>query len=73
MIGFDSAWRGQLGRTLENSLRMRRMSDVVFKSERMIDLVTRRGWLTEEMVMKFVLCQMDAKMRLIEKTLGRMG
>ncbi len=73
LTGFDSAWRGQLGRTLENSLRMRRMSDIVFKSERMIDLITRRGWLTEEMVTKFIFCQMDAKMRLIEKTLGRMS
>jgi digeranylgeranylglycerophospholipid reductase len=73
LAGFDPAWRGQIGKTLENSLRMRRMSDVVFKNERMIDLVTKRGWLTEEMVMKFVLCEMDAKMRLMEKTLGLMS
>jgi len=73
LAGFDPAWRGQMGKTLENSLRMRRMSDVVFKNERMIDIVTKRGWLTKEMVMKFVLCEMDAKMRLMEKTLGLMG
>jgi digeranylgeranylglycerophospholipid reductase len=72
LADFDPAWRGQMGRTLENSLRMRRMSDVVFKNERMIDIVTKRGWLTEEMVMKFILCEMDAKMRLMEKTLGLM-
>jgi digeranylgeranylglycerophospholipid reductase len=70
---FDGAWRSQMGKVLENSLRMRRMSDVAFKNERVIDMVTRRGWLTEEMVMKFVLCDMDAKMRLMEKTLGLMG
>ncbi|TEU11233.1 hypothetical protein E3J20_03135 [Candidatus Bathyarchaeota archaeon] len=73
LAGFDPAWRGQMGKTLENSLRMRRMSDVVFKNERMIDIITKRGWLTKEMVMKFVLCEMDAKMRLMEKTLGLMG
>ena len=73
LTGFDQAWRKQMGRTLENSLRMRRMSDVVFKNERMIDLVTKRGWLTEEMVMKFVLCEMDTKMRLMERTLGLAG
>jgi len=73
LSSFDEAWRSQIGRVLENSLRMRRMSDVAFKNERVIDMVTRRGWLTEEMVMKFVLCDMDAKMRLMEKTLGLMG
>jgi hypothetical protein len=66
---FEAAWRAQIGKTLENSLRMRRMSDVVFKNEKMIDFITKRGWLTEEMVMKFVLCEMDAKMRLMERTL----
>jgi digeranylgeranylglycerophospholipid reductase len=70
---FDPAWREQMGRTLENSLRMRRMSDIVFKNERMIDMITRRGWLTKEMVMKLVLCEMDSKMKLMEKTLGLMG
>ena len=70
---FESLWRSQLGKTLENSLRLRRMSDVVFKNEKMIDFVTKRGWLTEEMVMKFVLCEIDAKMRLMERTLSIMG
>jgi len=69
LTSYDKAWRVQLGTTLENSLRIRRMSDVIFKNMRMIDLVTRRGWLTEEMVEKFVLCEMDIKMKLIEKTL----
>jgi digeranylgeranylglycerophospholipid reductase len=70
---FDQAWKEQMGVTLENSLRIRRMSDIVFKNERMIDAITKRGWLTEEMVEKFILCRMDAKMRLVEKTLGIMG
>ncbi len=66
---YDRAWRAQLGATLQNSLRIRRMCDVIFNNMRMIDLVTRRGWLTKEMVEKFVLCEMDIKMKLIEKTL----
>lgn len=69
LTSFDKAWRAQLGTTIENALRIRRMSDVIFENMRMIDLITRRGWLTEEMVEKFVLCEMDVKMRLIEKTL----
>jgi digeranylgeranylglycerophospholipid reductase len=73
LTDFDEAWRTQMGEVLENSLRMRRMSDITFKNERVINLVTRRGWLTEETVMKFVLCQMDAKMRLMERTLGLIG
>ena len=46
------------------------LSDIeqeVFKNEKMIDFVTKRGWLTKEMVMKFVLCEMDTKMRLMER------
>lgn len=70
---FDEAWKEQFGEVLENSLRIRKMSDVAFKNERVIDFVAKRGWLTEEMVTKFVLCQMDAKMRLMEKTLALMG
>lgn len=69
LTSFDKAWRNQLGTTLENALRIRRMSDVIFNNMRMIDLITRRGWLTEEMVEKFVLCEMDTKMKLVEKTL----
>ena len=69
---FDAAWRDQIGITLENSLVLRRMSDIVFKNEKMIDLVIRRGWLTEEMVEKFILCKVDTKMKLIEKTLRLM-
>ena len=66
MEGADGENPGEL-------LRIRRMSDIVFKNERMIDMITKRGWLTEEMVMKFVLCEMDSKMKLMEKTLGLMG
>ena len=73
MSEFQRRWRDQLGTTLENSLRLRKMSDVVFKNERMIDIVTKRGWINRETVEKFVLCEIDAKMRLIERTLPLLG
>ena len=73
LSGFDGAWRAEMGETLENSLRIRKMSDVVFKNARMIDWVTKRGWLTEEMIEKFILCEMDVKMKLVEKSLGMIG
>jgi len=66
---YEGLWRRQLGETLENSLRLRRMSDVVFRSERSIDFIAERGWLTEEMLEKLILCRMDTKMRLVERTL----
>ena len=69
---YEMAWRMQLGRTLENSLRLRRMSDFIFKSERTMDFITKRGWLTEEMALKLVLCKMDSKMKIVEKTLLRL-
>jgi len=66
---YDKLWRKQLGETLENALRLRKMSDIIFRSERSIDFITERGWLTEEMVQKLILCRMDTKMKLVEKTL----
>ncbi len=62
-----------MGTVLRNSLRIRRMTDIVFKNERMIAMITRRGWLTEEMIERFVLCQMDTKMELVEKVLRLVG
>ncbi len=70
---FDGAWRAQVGGTIENSLRIRRMSDVAFKNAKMMDWVTKRGLLTKEMMEKFILCEMDLKMKLVEKSLGIIG
>lgn len=69
---YDRAWREQMGTVLENSLRLRKMSDIFFENSRMIELVTKRGWLTEEMIEKFILCQIDTNMKLVEKTLSLM-
>jgi geranylgeranyl reductase family protein len=73
LSGFDGAWRAQVGETIENSLRIRRMSDVAFKNAKMMDWVTKRGLLTKEMMEKFILCEMDLKMKLVEKSLGIIG
>lgn len=71
LTDFDDAWRREVGKTLENSLRLRRMSDVVFKNKMMVEVITRLGWLTKETIMKFIMCEMDASMKIIEKTLIR--
>jgi len=70
---YDSMWREELGETLQNSLRIRRISDVAFKNTRILDFVSKKGWLTEEMITKFVFCEIDAKMRLMESTLNLMN
>ncbi|UCH57505.1 MAG: NAD(P)/FAD-dependent oxidoreductase [Candidatus Bathyarchaeota archaeon] len=67
---FDKAWRERMGRTLENALRIRKMGDILFRKKKRIDWVSKRGWLNEEMIEKFILCEMDTKMKLVEKTLG---
>jgi digeranylgeranylglycerophospholipid reductase len=69
---YDRSWREQMGTVLENSLRLRKMSDIFFENRRMIELVTNRGWLTEEMIEKFILCKIDTNMKLVEKTLSLM-
>ena len=66
---FDAAWKEQMGDVLYTSLRLRKMSDVVFRSKRMIDVVTKLDWLTKDTISKFVYCKMDAKMKLIERAL----
>jgi digeranylgeranylglycerophospholipid reductase len=68
---FDDSWRKEMGKTLMNSLRLRKMSDIVFKNKMMIEVVTRLGWLTQETINKFIMCEMDASMKLIEKSLFR--
>ena len=70
---YDQMWRRELGETLQNALRIRRISDVAFKNTRLLDFVTKQGWLTEEMITKFVFCEVDAKMRLMESTLNLMS
>jgi digeranylgeranylglycerophospholipid reductase len=69
LSNFQHQWKNQLGKTLENALRLRKMSDIVFNNEKIIDIVTKKGWLNNENIEKFVLCEIDIKMKLIEKTL----
>lgn len=68
---FDDAWKTAIGETLNNSLRLRKMSDVIFRNRRMIEAVTRLGWLTRESILKFIYCDVDASMKLIEKALKK--
>jgi digeranylgeranylglycerophospholipid reductase len=69
LSAFDDAWKEQMGDVLYTSLRLRRMSDVVFKSKRMIDVITKLDWLTKDTITKFIYCKMDTKMKLMEKAL----
>ena len=71
LSGFDDAWKKAIGKTLFNSLRLRRMSDVIFRNLKMIDTVTKLGWLTRESILKFIYCEVDASMRLVEKALAK--
>jgi digeranylgeranylglycerophospholipid reductase len=68
---FDDAWKKAVGETLNNSLILRRMSDIIFRNRVMIETVTKLGWLTRESIMKFIYCDVDASMRLIEKALTK--
>jgi len=48
---------------------LRKMSDVVFRSKAMIEVVTKLDWLTKDTISKFIYCKMDSKMKLIEQVL----
>jgi digeranylgeranylglycerophospholipid reductase len=69
LTDFDRAWRSQIGKVLDNSLRLRKMSDVVFRSKKMIEVITRLDWLTRDTISKFIYCEVDTKMKLIERAL----
>jgi len=69
LSNFDDGWKSQMGDVLYTSLRLRRMSDVVFRSKAMIEVVTKLDWLTKDTISKFIYCKMDAKMKLIEQVL----
>ena len=68
---YEDEWRRQLGETLENSLKIRRMGDLLLASDRRFNLAVKMGWVDEETIMKGVLCRIDSKIRLIEGTLLR--
>ena len=68
---YEDEWRRQLGETLENSLKIRRMGDLLLASDRRFNLAVKMGWVDEETIMKVVLCRIDSKIRLIEGTLLR--
>ena len=69
VAAYEENWRKQIGRVLENSLRLRRMADILLGSDEAMNLAVRRGWINEEMLMKLILCQIDYKMKIAEKTL----
>lgn len=69
LMDFDKEWNRQIGKVLSNSLRLRKMSDQVFRSKKMIQVITKLDWLTRETISNFIYCKMDSKMRLIERTL----
>ncbi len=66
---YEAEWRRQVGRVLENSLRLRRMADILLASDEAISLAAKRGWIDEEMLMRLILCRMDYKMKIVEKAL----
>jgi digeranylgeranylglycerophospholipid reductase len=70
LTDYDGEWGRQIGSVLSNSLRLRKMSDIVFQSKNMIDIITRLGWLTRDTLTSFIYCKMDSKMKLIERTLN---
>lgn len=66
---YEDEWKRQLGSVLGNSLRLRRMGDTIFKSNSLLRFSLKSGVLNEELINHFVLCKMDTKMRLLEKSL----
>ncbi len=69
LSAFDATWKEQMGDVLYTSLRLRRMSDIVFRSKRMIDVITKLEWLTKDTISKFIYCKMDTKMKIMERAL----
>lgn len=69
LSAFDDAWKEQMGELLNNSLRIRKMSDVVFRSKRMISVIAKPELVNKDTISKFVYCQIDNKMKIIERVL----
>jgi geranylgeranyl reductase family protein len=69
LSSFENQWKAQMGEVLYTSLRLRKMSDIVFNSKRMIEIITKLDWLTRDTLSKFVYCKMDTKMKIIERAL----
>lgn len=66
---YEADWRKQIGRVLENSLRLRRMADIFLGSDEAMSLAAKRGWINEEMLTSLILCRIDYRMSIVEKAL----
>jgi geranylgeranyl reductase family protein len=66
---YEAEWNRQLGTVLRNSIRLRKMGDTIFKSNSLLSFSLKSGVLDEELINHFVLCKIDTKMRLLEKSL----
>ena len=69
LSSYESRWRNVLGKVLKDSLRLRKMGDIFFKSDKLTEFILNRGWATEEMLMRFVDCRVDRKIMLAERML----
>lgn len=72
LTSYDYTWRRLLGETFENSLKLRKISDLIFRSDKVLDLVLEHGWLDEEAITNLIFCRINAKMKLAEKTLFKL-
>ena len=70
---YEEEWRRELGETLQNSLRLRRMGDITLRSDRFLNFIVERGWANEENVLKVVRCRMNTSLRVLEGTLIRLA
>lgn len=69
---YEDEWKREVGETLSNSLRLRRVGDLFLRSDRAVGLIARRGWLNEDVLGRFIRCQLDRTVFLIEKALSRL-
>jgi digeranylgeranylglycerophospholipid reductase len=66
---YEKSWRRQVGKVLENSLRLRKLYDVVFGSKRLIRVVLNQGFLNQGTIENMIYCRIDSKMEIVERLL----
>lgn len=69
---YELRWKKEIGGTLENALKLRKIGDAFFKSDKAVDFLTKRGWINEENLKKFVYCKVDRPLLLMGQMLSKL-
>lgn len=69
LSGYEKRWRCEIGGVLERAVKLRRLGDIFYKSDKVMEFAVSR-WDLEEVLTKFIYCKYDRFMSVVLRTLA---